>query len=65
MNRFEKEQLRKYLHENISKLSDLEQRQFFALFASEPNLSSSYVINQIKNKQLRRAYKYVHDLLKL
>ena len=65
MNRFEKEQLRKYLYEHIDQLSDAQRREFVAIFGSIAGFSSHAVIKQINNKQLRRAYRHVHSLLKI
>lgn len=65
MNRFEKEQLRKYLYENIDQLTDAQRREFVAIFGSVPGFSSHSVIRQINNKQLRRAYRHVQNLLKI
>lgn len=64
MNRFDKEQLRKFLHDNIDALTIAQRREFIAVFGDEPTMKSKTVINKLDNKVLRNAHKYVANIVK-
>lgn len=65
MNRYSKEQLRKYLFSNMENLSDEERREFVSKFGHNPTLRSRTVIKRIDNKLLRRAHKHVYNIVKI
>lgn len=63
MNRFDKEQLRKYLYANMENLSAAQRRDFVYKFGRNRGSRSKTVITQIDNKLLRRAHKHVYNIV--
>lgn len=64
MNRYRKEELRKYLHQNIGKLSYREQILFCVTFSARTDIPIEEIIDKINNKVLRRAHNHVYQILK-
>lgn len=63
MNRFDKEQLRKYLYANMENLSAAQRRDFVYKFGRNRGSRSKTVITQIDNKLLRRAHRHVYNIV--
>lgn len=64
MNRYDKEQLRHFMRENITKLDEFERAEFAAFYGSHTDKNPLETISNIQNKQLRHAYKYVAHIVK-
>lgn len=65
MNRYRKEELRKFLLSNMEHLSAAQRRDFVYKFGRNRGSRSKTVITQIDNKLLRRAHKHVYDIVNM
>lgn len=64
MNRLRKEQMREFLLENIDQLNLDEKSVFILTYSQERDATPTQIIEGLRNKLLRRAYTYVHNIVK-